>query len=228
MVLDQTTIILEYTGATIIFVGFLVEVGMLFILSINEVLSRLAIYHSPKTQNNVNGEPFLLKVWNVLITYVFLSLFFFVAILVTMRFSGITNLDGSVISSEIGTIFLLIVIRWLLNPTETASLQRSYPKEKAKDAIKIFKERIVSLFLSYICITWIIFVLYLIVNIAGGVSFQTSINYFVPNDLFQPGSLLMLFISYSVSLIFLTLITEAALRWFVPIDQTPWETTKKN
>jgi hypothetical protein len=224
MVLDPTNIIPAYTASILFFVGFLILLGTLFIFGINEALSRLAIYHSPKTRYNCHGEPFYIKVWRVFTLYVFLSIFFFVAILVTMRFSGITNLAGAVISSEIGTIFLLIIIRLLLNPISDIYLKGIYPKESREGAIKIFKERIVSLFFSYLCITWMVFILYLLVNI--GVSIQISLDYFVPSDLFDLSSISLLFFSYVISLLILTLITEGFLRWCLPIDQIPWNDKK--
>lgn len=224
MILDPMNFIPSYTVSILFFVGFLILLGTLFIFGINEALSRLAIYHAPKTQYNCHGEPFYIKVWKVFTFYVFLSIFFFVAILVTMRFSGITNLDGAVISSEIGTIFLLIIIRLLLNPTSDIHLKGIYPKESREGAIKIFKERIVSLFFSYLCITWMIFILYLLVNI--GVNIRTSLDYFVPPDLFDLSSISLVFFSYIISLFVLTLITEGFLRWRLPIDQTPWDDNK--
>ena len=220
MAVDLNIFLFSYTVSIWFFVAFLILFGMLFILCINEGMSRLAIYHSPKSRNNCNGEPFYRKFFEVLMIYIFLSLFFFVAILVTMRFSGITNLDGSIIVSEIGTLFLMIMIRLLLNPTSEHLVKKIYPNESTAIAIKIFKERIISLFFSYLCITWIIFSLYLLVKISEGVTFQSSVGYFIPTDF--PDAIFFIIITYGVSLFVLTLVTEIYLRLLLPFEQTPW------
>ncbi|MGD1005235.1 MAG: hypothetical protein ABR887_07420 [Methanoregulaceae archaeon] len=206
----------------ILMFGFvlILYVGLL-ILTIDVGMTKLATYHTPKTQYNINGEPFGVKFWRVLIVYAFLSLIIFIAIIITLRFSGITNVAASLLVAQMGTVVLLILMRLLLNPTWDHSLIKLKPEEKPEVTIKLFKERIFSLFFSYVCITWIVFMLYLLVSIGGNVQLSEAINYFIPPDL-DLNAIIMLTVSYAASLFVLALVTELFLLRSLPIVQTPW------
>jgi hypothetical protein len=225
VVIDQTNIILWFTVIISIFIGLLIAYSVMFILGISEAFTKLATYHTPKSKTCLNGEPFRTKLWKVFWVYIFLSIFFFFAIVVTMKFSGATNLNSNYITAEIGTLFLLILVRLSLNPVSDYTLKRIFPKESPENALRIFKERISSLFFSYITITWMVLFFYLLSHISGTVSSQSETN-FIPSDL-QPGDIYFLLITYIISLLILTVVSEFYLRWRLPIDQTPWNNTKQ-
>jgi hypothetical protein len=201
----------------------------MLILTIDDVISKLATYHTPKSKSNKDGESFGIKFWRVLIAYAFLTLIFSFAIVISLRFSGITAGPAIVLVAPIGTLTFLIIMRLLLNPTWDHPIVKLKPREKLEDVIKLFKERIFSIFFSYVCITWIVFILYLLVCIGSNIPFQESINYFFPSlpslapstELFS--DILTLFAAYVVSLFTLAFFAEIFLLRSLPIIQTPWD-----
>ncbi len=205
-------------------VTFILFTGIAWLISIiNDLISRLAIYHDPKS------EPFLKKVFLVFMVYVLLSIpiLFSIWISITFIFSTkglsateITSLNNAkLMFIPIATLTFLFLMRMLMNPTYNNfdSFLRMSSKgranfNKVREATIIFKERVNSFFSSFICITLVIFLFYMIVSLWGSpdaTSFQNNIGNIIPT--LDEGASITLAESYLVSLVILTLFIETVL-----------------
>jgi len=194
-----------------IYIAFMFVIITIF----NDELGKLSLYHTPKTKNNSNGEPFFTKCKKIIKVYLRLSIFIFVPIYATLVFDGMSNPDTIVMIAEIGTIAILIVSRILMNPTwDHPIIRENKNNEKLIESVLLFKERIFSLFFAFISITWIFLFLLLISTIG-----QPEVMPLVPKDIVG-ATLLILLIDYIISLVIIAIITEKALFEWQPIVQT--------
>lgn len=196
----------------LILLGF---IGMMIVI-VNHAISDLELYYTPKTRQNEIGEPFGVRCLRVLTSYTILTLPLFTAIVISLKFSGITELAPIYLTAMIGTPVILIGVRLLLNPTERLSIRYT------RGEVDLFRERIHSLFFSYISITWIIFILSILEKTALGVTFETILGNFVMKPDME--SFISITSGYVISLIILTIVSEAILMRLSPIVQVPWST----
>jgi hypothetical protein len=209
----------------IIFFGFLfIAYVCIQIQVFNDEIERISLYHTPQSKNNITGEPYLKKCRKVIDSYLRLSIFVFIPIYATLIFDGVSNPSTAMIIAQIGTIGILIMMRILLNPTWDHPFVKPKCDERIIDSIKVFKERVFSLFFAFISITWIIVILLFFSTI--GLNFQAVLNRVTPPDL-NGIILVILLFSYIVSLTILTLIVEWILSKWKPILQTPITTSNK-
>jgi hypothetical protein len=203
----------------IIFFGFLFIIyASAQILFFNEEIDKISLYHTLKSKNSSTGEPFLKKCRKVINVYLRLSIFVFIPIYATLIFDGVSNPSTAAIIAQIGTIGILIMMRILLNPTWDHPFVIPKHGERITDAIKVFKERVFSLFFAFISITWIIVILLFFSTI--GYNPQAVLSRVTPPDL--TGIMLgILLLGYVISLIILTFIVERLLSRWIPILQTP-------
>jgi hypothetical protein len=216
-------------------ITFILFAGITWLISIiNNLVSRLAIYHDPKS------EPFLKKVFLVFMIYILLSIpvLFSIWVSITFIFSTKDLTATEIISLNnaklmfipIATLTFLFLMRMLMNPTynnfdfllrigsnEGANLN------KIRETTIIFKERVNSFFSSFICITLVIFLFFMIVSLWGSpdaTSFQSNIGNIIPT--LDEGSSITLAESYLVSLVILTLFIEIALYVGNPVFKNEW------
>ena len=217
-----------------------------FISFINDSISRLAIYHNPKTKHNQNGESFWVKITRVFILFLGLSPFVLFSIYISLKFilipaynatpDEITSINNATIGvTPIATLVFLFLMRMLMNPTYNnfESIINIGSKEKTnlkkiKEVTLVFKERVNSFFSSYIWITLIIFVFYVLVNMMGSINatmFQNTINSIIPQ--LNSDSIIVEAAAYFTALIILTFFIEGLLYFGHPVTQTPWLRVKK-
>lgn len=193
----------------IIFFGLIITLFTTILIAVlNEEIEKIATYHT--------REKYVKRCKNILGSYFKMSLFVFIPIYITLFFYGI-NPGLALLFSQVGTVEFLVMMRILLNPTWDYPFVKPKFNENLVCIVKNFKERILSLFFSFISITWVISILFYI-------SFMMNSNFndrsrFVPSDL-DGVSLLALIISFIGSLVVFTLLTEFFLSKGIPVDQT--------
>ena len=91
------------------------------IIFVNENLSQLGVYHTPKTRNNSNGEHFFLKLIKTFATYASLLPLVYFSIYITLKFlpfsDTTTGYQGIIKAAPLFAIVFLILMRVLMNPT---------------------------------------------------------------------------------------------------------------
>jgi len=213
------------------------------IIRINAQMSALAQYHQPKTNFNKNGESIIVKWIKVSLIFLNLSPFVFFAIFISLKLifisinatqEEITSLNNATIFyTFVGTIVFLFLMRLLMNPTRDnlESLLKIRVREIDKKVIEEagkFKERILSLFFSYICITLLIFIFYSMVNILGSrnlAGLQERMIPFIPT--LDQNFIIVDIASFLLALVIFTTIGEIFLYAGSPIIQTQYQMIKK-
>jgi hypothetical protein len=193
----------------IVIFGFFITIYSILLTNVfNQEIEKIATYYY--------GEPLLSTVWNILSSYVFLTPFVFIAIFITLIYYG-TDSGSAAIIAQIGTIELLIMMRFLLNPTWDYPFIKPKPNESFINAIKSYKERMHSMFFSFISLFWIIIVLFFIAIMANW-SYEIE-SRFIPQGLDGMQIFAILF-SYTISLLIFTLCSEWMISRWMPIEQT--------
>ncbi len=220
-----------------------------FIVFIYDKISKLAIYHEPKTRNCDSGEPFFHKIIKVFWYYLCLTPFVFLSIYISLKFIQIIstssldqiknqNTSLALLTPTIALIFLFLM-RWLMNPTY--SKLHSFLKIRSKSPVnkdtekmaEIFKERVHSLFSSYICMTLIISLFFITATIATSV-IARDLSFFsnTMTSLFSTSltgdMVIESLILFIISLAILTIIIEVILLTEFPIIRVQWVCEERN
>jgi hypothetical protein len=231
-----SVLVLETIGILILF-----SLVSWLIVFVNDNLSRLGTYHTLKTKFNSNGEGFVPKLIKVFLIYISLFLPTYFSIYISLKFLQVTDVSiagrGIITLTPLFTIVFLILMRHLMNPTvnNIETLLKFWRKEPdfevIKKAAETFKERILTFFSSYISLTLIVFVMYLIVqyytvihnpsNLAGTVNLIVSQDSIPDQD-----TISTLTISYLGLLVFFMLLVEIGLFLGTPIVQASWKVKK--
>lgn len=213
---------LYFLGAEIfiiLFYGFFIILyTAISIIIFNKESEKIAEFPANKTY---------IERWKtVLPSYILLSIFVFPPIYLALVFYKI-ELDLALIISQVGTVEFIIIMRLMLNPTKgRPSLFTSDINNLSMDQIKNLKERFLSLFFSFIAISWFIIILFF-VSVSLSISFHLPIGNnmaFIPKDLNDPSTagfiLLLLIGSYLISIAIISLLVEYYLQKTIPIHQT--------
>ncbi|MFA4850662.1 MAG: hypothetical protein WC626_13135 [Methanoregula sp.] len=227
-----SVLVLETIGILILF-----TLISWLIVFVNDNLSRLGTYHSIKTKYNSNGEGFVLKLFKVFLIYISLFLPTYFSIYISLKFLQVTDVSiagrGIITLTPLFTIVFLILMRHLMNPTINnieilLKFRRKEPDfEVVKKAAETFKERILTFFSSYISLTLIVFVLYLIVQyytvIHNPSGLAGTVNLIVSQDSIpDQDTISTLTISYIGLLVFFMFWVEIGLFIGTPIIQASW------
>jgi hypothetical protein len=228
-----SVLILETLGILILF-----SLISWLIVFVNDNLSRLGKYHSLKTRLNSNGEGFVQKLFKVFLIYISLFLPTYFSIYISLKFLQVTDVSiagrGIITLTPLFTIVFLILMRYLMNPTINnieilLKLRRKEPDfEELKKAAETFKERILTFFSSYISLTLIVFVMYLIVQfytvINNPSNLASTVNTIVSQDSIpDQDTISTLTISYLGLLVFFMFLVESGLFLGTPIVQASWK-----
>jgi hypothetical protein len=226
------------------FLAFLLALFFLWLIEhINAHISRLALYHEAKCKFNNNGEPLILKIFLVFISYLNLTVPVFLSIYISIKFLPINGTltpdeiksfsDATILYTFIGTLTFLFLMRLLMNPTQAnvdvlLKIRVIKFDEGIMEEIKKFKDRIHSFFFSYICITLIIAIFYLLVILEGSQSYSSleeRISLFIP--IIDRTTFAIDIVGFFISLTILTLFLEIVLWKAYPVIRIPWKRKTK-
>lgn len=219
-----------------VFIAFLLIIIFSYLITfVNNHMSKLATYHEIQTGNNPNGEWIFSKFGLVLMSYLNLILPIFISLWISLKliFLSLTVPQGEaetideaiLIYSLVGTLVIFVLMRFLMNLTEkdvgsVLKVRVGEINENVKDKVRKFKERILSLFFSYVFITLLIFIFFLLANLYGsqnGETFYQRMHPFLINV--DPTVIPTYVLSFFIALVILAAGTEILLITGRPIIQ---------
>jgi hypothetical protein len=223
----------------VVFALLLIGFFLWLIERVNSHTAKLATYHEGKSKFNNKGENFFLKCFLVFVSYLNLSMPVFFSIYISIILMPTPDnltldeaklyYDAVIFYTFVGTLVFLFIMRFLTNPTRENYLillkfRRVRLDNKLFEDIRIFKERILSFFFSYICITLIIAIFYFIVCLRASQSlggFESKIVRFIP--IIDQTTLIVYTIAFFTALILFTIVIEMVLWMDHPIIKLPLE-----